>query len=201
MKYFKQLDEPVMKDFIEHPSRPHCEMAFLNFFTYFSSNDPTKRLHPPFVNSYASLVEDLSNSTYDKNNPNTGQIGGNYPKINMLTTSWVNRIYFATKVFNYLYVAFQNVSPKEAESPDAKSLLNFILRYYINARTSTQTHVIHGTMPVRYKDVISAKTLDFNFLEFHIIGATVFFTNIIDSAFIHPDEHHFASTSTASPDR
>ena len=30
MKYFKQLDEPVVQDFIEHPSKPNCEMAFLN---------------------------------------------------------------------------------------------------------------------------------------------------------------------------
>jgi hypothetical protein len=33
MKYFKQLDEPVVQDFIEHPSRPQCATAFLNIFT------------------------------------------------------------------------------------------------------------------------------------------------------------------------
>jgi hypothetical protein len=79
IKYFKQLDEPVVQDFIKHPSKPQCEMAFLNFFTYFSSNDPTKRIHPPFINSYASLVEDPSNSTYEESIPSTGQAGGNYP--------------------------------------------------------------------------------------------------------------------------
>jgi hypothetical protein len=100
------------------------------------------------------------------------------------------------KVFNYLYAAFKNVSLEEAESPEAKSLLNFILCYYINARTSTQTHVIHGAGPVWYKDVTPTKTLYLNFHKSHIIGATV----IIDSAFDHPDEHHFASTSTSSPD-
>ena len=78
MKHFKQLDEPIVQDFIKHSSRPHCETAFLNFFTYFSSNNPTKRLHPPFINSFASLVEDPSNSIYKESNPNTGQTGGNY---------------------------------------------------------------------------------------------------------------------------
>jgi len=118
----------------------------------------------------------------------------------MLTTSRVNRIYFAIKVFNYLYAAFKNASLEEAESPEAKSLLNFILHYYINARKSTQTHVIHGTRPVWYKDVIPAKTLYFNFHKSHIMSATVFIANIIDSAFDHLDEHHFTSFSTASPD-
>ena len=60
MKYFKQLDNSVVQHVIKHPSRPQCETAFLNFFTYFSSNDPTKRIHPPFINSYSSLVEDPS---------------------------------------------------------------------------------------------------------------------------------------------
>jgi hypothetical protein len=42
-KYFKQLDELVVEDFIKHSSRPHYELAFLNFFTSFSSNNPTRR--------------------------------------------------------------------------------------------------------------------------------------------------------------
>ena len=175
-------------------------MAFINFFTYFSTNDLTKRIHPPFINSYASLVEDPSDSIYDEGILNTGQAGGNYPKINMLTTSRVNRIYFTIKVFNYLYEVFKNVCLEEAESPKAKSLLNFILRYYINARTSTQTHVIHSAGPVWYKGVIPTKTVYFNLNESHIIDATVFIANIINSAFDHSDEHHFTSTSTASPD-
>ena len=104
------------------------------------------------------------------------------------------------KVFNYLYAAFKLVSLKEAKSPKAKSLLNFIIRYCINARMPTQTHLIHSARPVWYKDVIPAKTLYFNFHESHIIGATVFIANLIDSAFDHPDEHQDASSSAPSPD-
>jgi hypothetical protein len=87
---------------------------------------------------------------------------------------------FWDKFFNYIYAAFKNVSLEEDESPKAKSLLIFILRYYINinVRTSTQTHVIHGTGPVWYKDVIPAKTLYFNFHESRIIGATVFIASL-----------------------
>jgi hypothetical protein len=176
-------------------------MDFVKLFIYFSSNDPTKRINPPFINSYASLVEDPSNSTYEESIPNPGQAGGNYLKINMLTTSWTNRIYFVIKVFNYLYAAFKNVSLEEDKSPKAKLLMNFILRYYIDARTSTQTHVIHGAGPVWYKDVMPAKTLYFNFHESRINGATVFIANIIDLALDPPDEHHFASTSTSSPNQ
>ena len=66
---------------------------------------------------------------------------------------------------------------------------------------STQTHLIHSAEPVWYKDVIPTKTLYFNFHESHIIGATVFITNLIDSAFNHPNEHHFTSTLAASLDQ
>jgi hypothetical protein len=69
----------------------------------------------------------------------------------------LNRIYLAIKVFNYLYSSLKKVSLKEALSSEAKSLLNYILQYYINARTLTQTHLIHGGGPVWYKDVIPSK--------------------------------------------
>ena len=73
---------------------------------------------------------------------------GSYPKVNLLTTFCLNKIYFAIKVFNYLYAAFKNVSLNKAKSPEAKALFNYILQYYINTRTSTQTHLINGAGPV-----------------------------------------------------
>ena len=136
---------------------PNCKAAFLNHFTYISHDDDAKRLHPPFVNSYQSLVADPSASPL-KDNKN-----GDYSKVNILTTSQINKIYFAIKVFNYLYVGFKNVSLEDAETLEAKSLLLYILRYYITAKISTQMHLIHGAGPVWYKDVIPLKTLYFNF--------------------------------------
>jgi hypothetical protein len=74
------------------------------------------------------------------------------------------------------------------------------LQYYFNAKTSTQTHLIHGAGPIWYKDVIPPKLIYFNFHEAHIIGATILITSLIDLAFEHPNEHHPVS-STVEPDR
>ena len=52
MKYFKQLDEQVVQEFVAHPSNHQYESAFLNYFTYLAHNDSTKRMWPPFVNSF-----------------------------------------------------------------------------------------------------------------------------------------------------
>ena len=49
------------------------------------------------------------------------------------------------------YVAIKNVSFDEVLSQEAKTLLNYILHYYINVRMSTH-HLIHGTGLVWYKD-------------------------------------------------
>ena len=111
------------------------------------------------MNHYWSLVLTPSNYLH-KDNKN-----GEYSKVNILTKSWINKIYFTIKVFNYLYVGFnfENVSIEDAETPEAKSLLQHILRYYINAKISTQTHLVHGAGLVWYKDVIPPKMLYFNF--------------------------------------
>jgi len=101
--------------------------------------------------------------------------------------------------FNYLYAGFKNVSLEDAETPEAKSLLQYILRYYINAKISTQTYLIHGAGLVWYKDVIPPKTLNFNFRESHIIDATMFISSMIDAAFDLPDEHQASSTATSTP--
>jgi hypothetical protein len=58
MKYFNELDSPAVEAFLKHPMHPNCKAAFLNHFTYLSHDDSTKMLHPPFVNSYRSLVFD-----------------------------------------------------------------------------------------------------------------------------------------------
>ena len=200
MKYFKQLDEQVVQEFVAHPSNPQYESAFLNYFTYLAHNDSTKRMRPPFVNSFKSLVKDPSASTYGESTIEPDQKASKFPKINILTTSRINRIYFAIKVFNYIYASFKNVSLEEAETPEAKSLLNFILRYYVNAKTSSQTHLIHGAGPIWYKDVIPPKSLYFNFHEAHIIGATILIASLIDSAFDHPDEHRATSSKPTSTD-
>ena len=114
---------------------------------------------PPFVNSFKSLVKDPSASTSGKLTNETDQKASKFPKINILTTSRINRIYFAIKVFNYLYASFKNISLDETKTPEAKSLLNFILRYYAIAKTSLQTHLIHGAGPIWYKDGIPPKSL------------------------------------------
>jgi hypothetical protein len=200
MKYFKQLDEQVVQEFITHPSNPQCETTFLNYFTYLAHNDSTKRMRPSFVNSFKSLVKDPSASTYGELTNKPDQKASKFPKINILTTSWINMIYFAIKVFNYLYASFKNISLEEAETPEAKSLLNFILPYYINAKTSSQTHLINGTRPIWYKDVIPPKLLYFNFHKAHIIGATILNTSLINSAFDHPDKHRVTSSTPTTTD-
>jgi hypothetical protein len=111
------LDEQVVQEFIAHPSNPQCESAFLNYFTYLAHNDSAKRMCPPFVNSFKSLVKDLSALTYGESTNGPDQKPRKFPKINILTTSRINRIYFAIKVFNYLYVSFKNISLEEAETP------------------------------------------------------------------------------------
>ena len=60
--------------------RPTCEAAFLNHFTYITHDDSTKRLNPPFANSYRSLVLDSSASLLKDNKSN------DYSKINILST-------------------------------------------------------------------------------------------------------------------
>ena len=95
MKYFKQLDEQVVQDFVAHPSNPQYESAFLNYFTYLAHNDSTKRMRPPFVNSFKSLVKDPSASTYGESTIEPEQKASKFPKINILNTSRINRIYFA----------------------------------------------------------------------------------------------------------
>lgn len=62
LKYFKELDSPAVKAFIEHPLRPKCKTSFLNHITYISRDNDTKRIHPPLVNSYQSLVVNPSTS-------------------------------------------------------------------------------------------------------------------------------------------
>jgi hypothetical protein len=64
MKYFKQLDEQVVQEFVAHPSSPQCKSAFPNYFTHLAHNDSTKRMCPPLVNSFKSLVKDPSALTY-----------------------------------------------------------------------------------------------------------------------------------------
>jgi len=86
MKYFKELDSPAVDAFIEHPTRPNCEAAFLNHFTNLSHDDGTKRLHSPFMNSYQGLVLDPTISTL-KDNKNS-----DYSKVNILTMSHVNKV-------------------------------------------------------------------------------------------------------------
>lgn len=116
MKYVKELENPDVNTFIKHPACPSYEAAFLNNFTYISHNDSTKRLHPPFVNSYQSLVLDPSASLL-KDNRNS-----DYSKTNILSTSRINKMYFAIKVFNYLYAGFKNISLEDAGTPEAKLL-------------------------------------------------------------------------------
>ena len=58
--------------------------------------------------------------------------------------SHINKIFLPIKVFKYLYAGFKNVSLEDAETPEDKVLLLYTLRHYINAKISTQTHLIHG---------------------------------------------------------
>ena len=94
---------------------------------------------------------------------------------------------------------FKDVSLEDAETPDAKLLLLNILRYYINMKISTQTHLIHGAGPVWYKDAIPPKTLYFNFQESHIIDTTMIISSMIDAAFDLPHKHQDSPTSTSTP--
>ena len=84
------------------PLTPQYESAFLNYFTYLAHNDSTKRMRPPFVNSFKSLVKDPSASTYGESTIEPDQKASKFPKINILTTSRINRIYFAIKVQSVL---------------------------------------------------------------------------------------------------
>ena len=90
---------------------------------------PPKTMQPPFINSFKSLVKGPGASTYGESTKEPDQKASKFPKINILTTSRINRIYFAIKVFNYLYASSKNISLEEDKTPEAKSLLNFILRY------------------------------------------------------------------------
>lgn len=49
------------------------------------------------------------------------------------------------------------------------------------------------------KEVISPKTLNFNFKESHIIGTTVFISSMIGAAFDLPDEHQDSPTARYTP--
>ena len=68
-------------------------------------------------------------------------------------------------------------------------LLNYILKYFIDSKISTQTHILHGAGQVWYKDVILDKKIYFDIPDSHVIGATVFIISMIDAAFNLPDEH------------
>ena len=96
-------------------------------------------------------------------------------------------------------MGFKNISLEDAETPEAKSLLQYILRYYVNAKISTQTHLIQHAGLVWYKDGIPPKTLNFDFRESHIIVAAMFISSMIDAAFDLPDEHQDSPTSTSTP--
>ena len=74
------------------------------------------------------------------------------------------------------------------------------MQYYINAKTSTQTHLFHSAKPIWYKDIRPPKLLYFNFYEAHIIGATILIASLINLAFDQPGKHHMAS-STVEPDQ
>ena len=75
-----------------------------------------------------------------------GLICCDYFKVNILTTYFINKVYLTIKVFNYLYAGLKNVSLEDAETPEAKLLLQYILRYYVYAKISTQSHLIHGVI-------------------------------------------------------
>ena len=164
-----------------------CEEKFLKSFNRPSFGDPSRYLKPPFVNSFHSLVLDpsLSDITEGKKSQ--------YKKIDVCNTSRLNKLYFAIKVFNYLYASIKNISLEEAESPKATLLLNYILKYFINNKVSTQTHILHGVGQIWYKDIIPDKKLYFDIDECYIIGATVFIASMIDTVFDHPSEHEDTS--------
>ena len=132
------IKSPAAEAFIKNPTQPNCEASFLNHFTYISHVNSAKRLHPPFLNSYQSLVVNPSASPLKDNKK------GDYSKVNIQTTPCINKIYFAIKIFNGLCAGYKNVSLEDAASSEAKLLLLYILRYYINAKISTQTHLMHG---------------------------------------------------------
>jgi hypothetical protein len=96
-------------------------------------------------------------------------------------------------------VGFKNISLEDAETPEAKLFLQYILRYYNSTKISTQMHLIHGSGPVWYTDVIPPKTLYFNFQESHIIGSTMFISSMMDAAFDLPDEHQDIPMSMSTP--
>ena len=70
-----------------------------------------------------------------------------------------------------------------------KVLLNYIVKYFINNKVSTQTHLLHGAGQLWYQDIIPDKKLYFDTSDSHIIGATVFIAGMIDAAFDLPHEH------------
>jgi len=172
--------------------RQHCEASFLNHFTYILTT--TVLQAPSIVHEQLSKSCSQSYCLYPQR-----QQKGYYSKVNILTTSPVNKVYFTINVFNYLYAGFKNISLEDAETPEAKSLLQYILRYYINAKISTQTHLIDDAGLVWYKDIIPPKALNFNFRVSHIIGAAMSISSMIDAAFDLTDEHQDLPTSTTTP--
>ena len=182
-KYFENIDSEPVQNFIAWPSEDHYEDNFKTAFSFTSHDDPKHYLTPPFVNSYRSLVIDPSLSTITDGKKST------YKKIDAINTSRLNKLYFAIKVFNYLYASIKRVSLKEAQTVEAKTLLNYIVKYFINNKVSTQTHLLHGAGQLWYQDIIPDKKLYFDTSDSHIIGATVFITGMIDAAFDLPHEH------------
>ena len=75
-------------------------------------------------------------------------------------------------------------------------LLNYILRYFVNNKISTQTHILHGSGQVWYKDVIPDRMIYFDIPDSHMIGATVFIASMIGAAFDLPDEHQDRTQNT-----
>jgi hypothetical protein len=67
--------------------------------------------------------------------------------------------------------------------------LNYIAKYFINDKVSTQTHLLHGAGQLWYQEIIPDKKLYFNILDSHIIRATVFIASMIDAAFDLSHEH------------
>jgi hypothetical protein len=182
-KYFENIDSEPVQNFIAWPSEDHYEDNFKTAFSFTSHDDPKHYLTPPFVNSYRSLVLDPSLSTITDGKKST------YKKIDAINTSRLNKLYFAIKVFNYLYASIKRVSLKEAQTVEAKTLLNYIVKYFINNKVSTQTHLLHGAGQLWYQDIIPDKKVYFDTSDTHIIGATVFITGMIDAAFDLPHEH------------
>ena len=64
-------------------------------------------------------------------------------KIELLTMSKINCLYFTINVFNYFYTAHGNVSLEDAETLKSKKMLQFLVRYDLNVSISTMSFCVH----------------------------------------------------------